>query len=76
MPGPPPLVEPVTAGLLVSILNRWVLSGACCRMCCGASAGDDQDNEDSESTSTASAPEVGVVADADCHQGAHHVDAG
>ena len=68
------MVEPVTAGILVSLINRWFLSGACCKKCFGDSVCED---DDSDATSSASAaPEVGVVADADCHQGAHHVDAG
>ena len=76
MPGAPPLVEPVTAGVLVTLINRWLLSGACCRKCCGNSAGEDAEDDSGDSSSNASvAPEVGVVADADCHQGAHHVDA-
>lgn len=85
MPGPPLLVEPVSAGVLVSLFNRYVLSGACCTWCCGAhreADGDSNEEGSAESSSTTSvAPELGAITDADAtyghvHQGAHHVDAG
>ena len=77
MPGAPSICEPIAAGVVVGLFNRYVLSGALWTWCCGSPAGDDPEDDSGDSYSSASVAEVGVVADADCHQGGHthHVDA-